>query len=74
MNLTTKLKWVRNLLGIDMEKGKSFAGGLVLIGLGAYLIASGDVKEGAATIAAGVAAWGIADKMDKHSAPFHKNK
>ena len=42
--------WIRNLLGMDMSKGKSFFGGLVMIGLGAYLIASGEVEKGVAAI------------------------
>lgn len=59
--------WLSNMLGLGMSKGKSWAGGLVLIGLGAYMIASGDIEKGVGLIGSGVAAWGIADKLEKAS-------
>lgn len=55
----------KNLLGMDMSKGKSFFGGLAMIGLGAYLIATGDIEKGIAAVGNGAAIWGIADKIEK---------
>lgn len=59
------MEWIKNLLGLTMTKGKSWAGGLVLIGLGAFMIASGETEKGVGLIGAGVATWGIADKIAK---------
>ncbi len=61
------MSWLSNLFGLTMTKGKSWAGGLVLIGLGAYMVATGEVEKGVGLIGSGVAAWGIADKIEKAS-------
>lgn len=59
------MDWVKNLLALNMSKGKSWVGGLVLIGLGAFLIATGEVEKGVASIGSGAAILGIADKIEK---------
>ena len=62
------MNWLKNLLGANMSKGKSWAGGLVLIGLGAFCIATGDTEKGVILIGNGVGLWGVADKIEKATA------
>lgn len=48
-----------------MRGWKTWIGGLIMVGLGAYLIAAGEIDKGVASIGAGVTALGIGHKIEK---------
>lgn len=48
-----------------MEGWKTWVGALIMVGLGAYLIAVGDVEKGVGMIGAAAATIGIGNKLDK---------
>lgn len=50
---------------MKMKGWKTWTGGLVLIGLGAFLLATGHIEAGIAKIGEGVAVIGIGHKVEK---------
>jgi hypothetical protein len=56
----------QKLLGIS--GWKTLAGGLALMGLGAFMISQGQLESGAAKIAEGIALIGIGHKIEKGAA------
>jgi len=48
-----------------MKGWKTWLGGLVMIGLGAYLIATGEVEKGIASIGSGASIIGLGHKLEK---------
>lgn len=48
-----------------MKGWKTWIGGLIMVGVGAYLIATGEVEKGLESIGAGAAIIGIGHKIEK---------
>ena len=50
-----------------MKGWKTLLGGLIQVGLGAFLIATGDIEKGVTLIGTGVSTIGLGHKLDKAS-------
>jgi len=48
-----------------MSGWKTWIGALIMVGLGAYLIATGEVEKGVGLIGAGATAIGLGHKIEK---------
>jgi len=54
---------------MKMKGWKTWASGLTFIGLGAFMIASGNMEQGVAMIASGAGVIGVGHKLEKGGPP-----